>query len=214
MFAEVKAYTEKYNITLVAVTKTRNSEEIMNLYRQGQRHMGENRVQELMTKKDSLPQDIKWHLIGHLQSNKVKYIASFIHLIHSLDSLDLYNAIQKEAIKNDRTLDVLLQFHVATEETKFGLSYEEAMELVNYHIKLQGTRVRIKGVMGMASLTNDQVQIRKEMATLKGYFDRLKNEFFREDDAFREISMGMSSDYRIAAEEGSTMVRVGSLLFS
>jgi pyridoxal phosphate enzyme (YggS family) len=214
MFSEVKLYTETHGVQLIAVTKTRTVGEIMALYNQGQRHMGENRVQELLAKKENLPDDIHWHLIGHLQSNKVKYIAPFVHLIHSVDSLDLYQTIVKEAEKAGRTIDILLQFHIAREETKFGLSYTEAEEIVTFHTNPKKTVVRIRGVMGMATLTEDEAEIRKEFSVLKSYFDRLKTGFFTDDDSFREISMGMSSDYRIAIEEGSTMVRVGSLLFS
>ena len=213
MFADVKQYTVQHGVQLIAVTKTRSIDEIMTLYNQGQRHMGENRVQELLAKKDNLPGDIYWHLIGHLQSNKVKYIVPFMHLIHSVDSLDLYKTIAKEAEKVGRTIDILLQFHIAQEETKFGLSLEEAEEIAIYHTTQQIISVRIRGVMGMATLTDDETQIRKEFATLKQYFDRLNSGFFEADDNFREISMGMSSDYQMAINEGSTMVRVGSLLF-
>jgi PLP dependent protein len=213
MFEEVKSYTETHNVRLVAVTKTRSLDDIMKLYQAGQRDMGENRVQELLSKKEQLPEDIRWHLIGHLQSNKVKYIVPFIHLIHSVDSLDLYQTINKEAKKAGRVIDVLLQFYIATEETKFGLDYEEALEIVSYYQKNTENFVRIIGVMGMASLTENENQVRKEFSTLKTYFDRLKESYFKEDVSFREISMGMSSDFKTAIAEGSTMVRVGSLLF-
>lgn len=213
MFAEVRSHAESRGVQLIAVTKTRTPEEIMVLYNQGQRHMGENRVQELLAKKDQLPDDICWHLIGHLQSNKVKYVVPFVHLIHSVDSLDLYKTIAKEAEKVGRTIDVLLQFHIAKEETKFGLSYAEAEEIVKFHQSWEKPGINIRGIMGMATLTDDQAQIRQEFATLRQYFDRLQSAFFGNDHRFSEISMGMSSDYRIAIEEGSTMVRVGSLLF-
>lgn len=213
MFAEIRSHAESRGVQLIAVTKTRTPEEIMVLYNQGQRHMGENRVQELLAKKDQLPDGICWHLIGHLQSNKVKYVVPFVHLIHSVDSLDLYKTIAKEAEKVDRTIDVLLQFHIAKEETKFGLSYEEAEEIVKYHQSWEKPGINIRGIMGMATLTDDQAQIRQEFATLRQYFDRLQSAFFENDHLFSEISMGMSSDYRIAIEEGSTMIRVGSLLF-
>lgn len=213
MFAEVRSHAESRGVQLIAVTKTRTTEEIMVLYNQGQRHMGENRVQELLAKKDQLPGDICWHLIGHLQSNKVKYVVPFVHLIHSVDSLGLYKTIAKEAEKVGRTIDVLLQFHIAKEETKFGLSYEEAEEIVKYHQSWEKPGINIRGIMGMATLTDDQAQIRQEFATLRQYFDRLQSAFFENDHRFSEISMGMSSDYRIAIEEGSTMIRVGSLLF-
>lgn len=213
MFSKVKKYTEEHGITLVAVTKTRSLDDIMRLYHEGQRDMGENRVQELVSKQEALPKDIRWHLIGHLQSNKVKYIAPFVFLIHSVDSVDLYKTIQKEAKKIGKTVHILLQFHVAEEETKFGLSYVEAEEIILYHQSLEKKHVCIKGVMGMATFTDDQNQIRREFATIKRYFDQLKQNYFPDDASFREISMGMSQDYTIAVEEGSTMVRVGSLLF-
>lgn len=213
MFEEVKSYTESHHVRLVAVTKTRSLDDILKLYQAGQRDMGENRVQELLSKKEQLPEDIRWHLIGHLQSNKVKSIVPFIHLIHSVDSLDLYQTINKEAKKAGRIIDVLLQFYIATEETKFGLDYEEALEIVSYYQNNTENFVRIVGVMGMASLTENENQVRKEFSTLKTYFDRLKETYFKEDVSFREISMGMSSDFKTAIAEGSTMVRVGSLLF-
>jgi pyridoxal phosphate enzyme (YggS family) len=213
MFEEVKSYTETHNVRLVAVTKTRSLDDILKLYQAGQRDMGENRVQELLSKKEQLPEDIRWHLIGHLQSNKVKSIAPFIHLIHSVDSLDLYQTINKEAKKAGRIIDVLLQFYIATEETKFGLDYEEALEIVAYYQNNTENSVRIVGVMGMASLTQNENQVRKEFSTLKTYFEQLKETYFKEDVSFREISMGMSSDFKTAIAEGSTMVRVGSLLF-
>ena len=201
------------NVTLVAVSKTRSAEEILVLYNLGQRDFGENRVQELMAKKDVLPGDIRWHMIGHLQNNKVKYIAPFIHLIHSVDSLDLYQTIYKEAQKAGRTIDVLLQFHIAEEETKFGMDYKEAEETISAYLENKEKAVRITGIMAMATLTGDESRIRKEFGTLKQYFDQLKEKYFKDKTSFREISMGMSSDYKIAVEEGSTMVRIGSLLF-
>ncbi|MBK8621792.1 MAG: YggS family pyridoxal phosphate-dependent enzyme [Saprospiraceae bacterium] len=213
MFNDVKTYTEAHHVRLVAVTKTRSVDDILKLYQAGQRDMGENRVQELLAKKEQLPADIQWHLIGHLQSNKVKSIAPFIHLIHSVDSLELYQTINKEAKKAGRVIDVLLQFYIATEETKFGLDYREALEIISFHKNNTENFVRIVGVMGMASLTENETQIRKEFSKLKTYFDQLKEQFFANDSNFREISMGMSSDYKTAIEEGSTMVRVGSLLF-
>lgn len=213
MFEEVKSYTETHNVRLVAVTKTRSLDDIMKLYEAGHRDMGENRVQELLSKKEQLPEDIRWHLIGHLQSNKVKSIVPFIHLIHSVDSLDLYQTINKEAKKAGRIIDVLLQFYIATEETKFGLDYEEALEIVSYYQNNTENFVRIVGVMGMASLTENENQVRKEFSTLKTYFDKLKESYFKEEVSFREISMGMSSDFKTAIAEGSTMVRVGSLLY-
>lgn len=213
MFDEVKKYTEERQVQLVAVTKTRSLDEIMALYQKGHRDFGENRVQELVSKYEALPKDIRWHLIGHLQSNKVKYITPFIFLIHSLDSLDLFKAIDEKAKKAGKKVDILLQFHVAQEDTKYGLSWEEAEKIVLYHLTKEKSNVRIKGVMGMASLTDDELLIRKEFGLIHEYFQRLKSRYFTYDEDFHEISMGMSQDYKLAIEEGSTMVRVGSLLF-
>ncbi|MFZ1705409.1 MAG: YggS family pyridoxal phosphate-dependent enzyme [Saprospiraceae bacterium] len=204
---------DKKNVQLVAVSKTRTELEIMKLYEAGQRDFGENRVQELLSKKDNLPEDIRWHLIGHLQSNKAKYITSFVFLIHSVDSLDLYKTLYKEALKSERKISVLLQFHIAKEESKYGLNWNEAVELVEYHLQQSNNKVIITGVMGMATLTNDMGQVRREFATLNTYFQQLKKSYFNDEDSFCEISMGMSGDYKLAVEEGATMVRIGSLLF-
>lgn len=199
--------------TLVAVSKTKPNEAILRLYEQGQRIFGENRVQELVQKYETLPKDIQWHLIGHLQTNKVKYIAPFVQLIHSVDSLKLLQEINKQAAKNDRTIDCLLQMHIADEATKFGLSEAEAFDLLSAEAYSNMQHIRIVGVMGMATFTDDSTQVRNEFKQLKYIFNQLKQKYFAEKDYFREISMGMSGDYRIAIEEGSTMVRIGSLLF-
>ncbi len=201
------------NVTLVAVSKTRTAEEIMALYNESQRHFGENRVQELLIKQPNLPADINWHLIGHLQTNKVKFIAPFISLIHSVDSLKLLTTINKEAEKNSRVIDCLLQFFIADEETKFGLDLEEAFKILGSEVFRQMRSISIKGVMGMATLTENMDQIRGEFKSLKSIFEKLKQEFFLHDRGFCQISMGMSDDYKIAIEEGSTMIRVGSALF-
>ncbi|MCH2042945.1 MAG: YggS family pyridoxal phosphate-dependent enzyme [Saprospiraceae bacterium] len=200
-------------VCLVAVSKTKPQEDILVLYQEGQRVFGENRVQELVEKQAALPKDIQWHAIGHLQRNKIKYIAPFISLIHSVDSLRLLEEINKQAQKHDRIIDCLLQFHIATEESKFGLSIEEAQSLLKSDAYQSMQNVRICGVMGMASFVSDQVQIQQEFKTLKSYFDSLQTEFFSQEPAFKECSMGMSGDYELAIQEGSTMVRVGSLLF-
>jgi pyridoxal phosphate enzyme (YggS family) len=198
---------------LIAVSKTKPVEDILTMYHLGQLDFGENRVQELESKYEKLPKDIRWHFIGHLQTNKVKYIASFVHLIHSIDREKVLKAVNKEAAKNNRVIDVLLQFHIAEEDTKFGLNREEAQQLLEgENFKLM-QNVRICGVMGMASFVDDEVQVRGEFRRLKSIFDHLKANYFTDSDAFKEISMGMSGDYRIAVEEGSTMVRIGSLLF-
>lgn len=200
-------------VTLVAVSKTYAVEVVREAYNAGQRIFGENRVQELVPKHEALPKDIEWHLIGHLQSNKVKYIAPFVSMIHSVDSLKLLQEIDKEAAKNGRIISVLLQFHIATEETKFGLSMDEARELLSSEALKQMSHVQIEGVMGMATFSENTELVRSEFKNLKAIFELLKSEFFSESDAFKHISMGMSGDYRIAIEEGSTMVRIGSSIF-
>lgn len=200
-------------VTLVAVSKTKPNELILEAYDTGQRVFGENRVQELTAKYESLPKDIEWHMIGHLQSNKVKYIAPFVSLIHAIDKPKLLFEVNKEAKKNDRVISVLLQFHIAEESSKFGLDLEEAKELLSSSRFLELENVQIAGVMGMATFTDDENQVRNEFKTLKSIFDELKQEFFANSSAFKEISMGMSGDYRIAIEEGSTVVRVGSSIF-
>lgn len=200
---------------LVAVSKTKPVEEIMPVYHKGQRIFGENKVQEMVDKHEQMPKDIEWHLIGHLQTNKVKYIAPFVSLIHSIDSLKLLNEVEKQAAKNNRVINVLLQMHVANEETKFGLDQTELIELMDYYLSnpKNYAHVNIVGIMGMATNTNDTNQIRNEFKQLKGIFQFIKNSYFINKKDFAEISMGMSSDYTIAIEEGSTMVRIGSLLF-
>ena len=202
-----------YNTNLVAVSKTKPQSAILELYEEGQRVFGENRVQELVDKQDALPKDIQWHMIGHLQTNKVKYIAPFVHLIHSVDSPKILKEINKQAVKNDRTIDCLIQFHIAEEDSKYGFGLDEAMTFLKSP-EFQGLQnVRIVGVMGMATFTEDENQVRNEFRSLKEIFDLIKKAFFEEVDSFKEISMGMSGDYKIAMEEGSTMVRIGSLLF-
>lgn len=200
--------------TLVAVSKTKPNEAIMELYDHGHRVFGENRVQELVQKQEDLPKDIEWHLIGHLQSNKVKYIAPFVTMIHSIDSWKLLQEVNKQAAKNGRVIDVLLQFHIAEESSKFGLNIEEAKVILRSSDMESMQNVRICGVMGMATFTSDESQVRKEFKHLNFIFKALRAEFFPERESFKEISMGMSGDYQIAVEEGSTMVRIGSLLFS
>jgi len=200
-------------VTLVAVSKTKPVETLLEAYKAGQRHFGENKVQEMNEKQEVLPADIHWHLIGHLQSNKVKFIAPYVHLIHSVDSLKLLQEIDKQAKKNQRIIDCLLQFHIAEEETKFGLSLQEAEALISSQACAELNNVRIVGIMGMATFTEDQQQIRKEFRQLKQYFEHIKTNYFASFPYFKEISMGMSSDYSIAIEEGSTLIRVGSSIF-
>lgn len=201
------------SVTLVAVSKTKPLNMLEEAYAAGQRHFGENRVQELAEKQVALPKDIRWHMIGHLQSKKVKYIAPFVHLIHGVDSLKLLEEINKQALKHNRVIDCLLQFHIALEDTKFGFSFEEVQEMLNTETFYTLKNVRIVGVMGMATFTENETQIRQEFATLTNYFGVLKNNQFKFAPYFTEISMGMSGDYQLAVEEGSTMVRVGSSIF-
>ncbi|MBL4648601.1 MAG: YggS family pyridoxal phosphate-dependent enzyme [Aureispira sp.] len=198
---------------LVAVSKTKPKEAIQVLYDLGQRIFGENKVQEMVDKQEALPKDIKWHLIGTLQRNKVKYIIEFVSLIHSVDSFKLLKEINKQAKKVDRVVDCLLQFHIAAEQTKFGLSYEEGLALLESDSYKEMEHVRIVGVMGMATFTDDKEQVGREFETLKNYFKLFQQDFFADNKSFKEVSMGMSGDYEIALDKGSTLVRVGSLLF-
>ena len=204
---------KKANITLVAVSKTKPVEDILDLYILGQRNFGENKVQELVQKFEQLPKDIRWHMIGHLQTNKVKYIAPFVSLIHSVDSLKLLEEIDKQGKKNNRIIDCMLQFHIALEETKFGLDEKELSEILDSDAFKKFQNLRIVGVMGMASFVDDNEIIRQEFRKLKNIYDWLKSTYFLNVDYFKEISMGMSSDYEIAIEEGTSMIRLGSLLF-
>lgn len=201
------------NVKLIAVSKTQPLELLMEAYRAGQRLFGENKVQELVQKQQQMPADVEWHMIGHLQSNKVKYIAPFVRMIHSVDSLKLLEVIDKEAAKAGRVIDCLLQVFIADEETKFGLDEVELLALLDSESYRSMHHVRICGLMGMATNTDDEQKIRSEFKKLKQLFDEIKKQYFSGNDAFTELSMGMSSDYQVAAEEGSTMVRVGSLIF-
>ena len=200
------------NVTLIAVSKTKPISDLQEAYDAEQRIFGENKALEMRDKHQVLPDDIKWHFIGHLQTNKIKYIAPFVTLIHSIDSASLLDAVNKEAAKNNRVIDCLLQFHIAQEDTKFGLDMEEAKNMIESENFKKMNNVRIVGVMGMATFTDDVNQVRNEFKTLKHIFDTLKDNYFK-DDSFKEISMGMSDDYPIAIEEGATMVRVGSKIF-
>ena len=201
------------NAKLVAVSKTKPFEAIEELYQQGHRNFGENRVQELVEKYEVLPKDIQWHLIGSLQRNKVKYIASFVALIHSVDNFKLLNEINKQAQKHQRVIDCLLQFHIAEESTKAGMQLEDAVQLLAGKSIKALNNVRIVGVMGMATFTDNETQIRNEFRHLKKIFDELKHNFFSQEAYFEHLSMGMSGDYELALKEGSTLIRVGSLLF-
>ena len=199
-------------VTLVAVSKTKPPEDILELYNLGHRDFGENYVQELVDKVVQLPKDIHWHFIGHLQTNKVKLIAPFVQLIHGVDSLKLLKEINKEAAKNNRVIDCLLQIHIAQEETKFGLDEDELTQVIEQVDRLKFANVRICGLMGMASFTDDKNMVRKEFRYLKTIFDKYTNQEAA-GTKLQTLSMGMSSDYKIAVEEGSNMVRIGSLLF-
>ncbi|QKJ29700.1 YggS family pyridoxal phosphate-dependent enzyme [Mucilaginibacter mali] len=209
----LKKETDQYNVTLVVVSKTKPIEDIQQAYDAGQRVFGENQVQELVEKYEALPKDIEWHLIGHLQTNKVKYIAPFISLIQSVDSIKLLQEINKHALKNDRVIDCLLQIYIADEETKYGLSFDEAIELLRSEEYAELKNIRIRGLMGIATNTDNEKQIKEEFYELDTFFDGLSQSIFRKEDTFDELSMGMSSDYKIAMEQGSTMIRVGSTVF-
>ena len=213
MLTNILEDLKSYDAKLVAVSKTKSVTEILNIYNQGQRIFGENRVQEMAEKKDQLPDDIEWHMIGHLQKNKVKYMSSFVHTIHSVDSIELLKTINKEAKKHNRKINILFQLKIATEESKFGLSLEECMAIMNSEDLKLLNNIIVSGVMGMATFTEDKEKVRNEFKTLKASFDQLKATHFSEDNNFTEISMGMSGDYHLALEEGSTMVRIGSLIF-
>lgn len=200
-------------VQLVAVSKYQPVEAVLEAYNAGQRVFGENIVQELVEKEAQLPKDIQWHLIGHLQSNKVKYIAGFINLIESVDSLKLLQEINKQALKHKRVIDCLLQVYIADEDTKFGLDFDEVIELLRSEEFQALENVRIIGLMGIASNTDAEKRIRAEFEELKVLFEGIKLSYFRKEDSFKELSMGMSSDYKIAIDEGSTMVRIGSSIF-
>jgi len=200
-------------VRLVAVSKTKPIEDILEAYNAGHKIFGENKVQDLVQKYEELPKDIEWHFIGHPQTNKVKYIAPFVRLIHGVDSLKLLKVINNEAKKNNREVECLLQFHIAEEETKFGLTLNEAREILGSNEFKSFKNVIVSGVMGMATYTDNQEQIRNEFKMLNTIFNTLKIEYFSGVKKFTEISMGMSDDYQIAVEEGSTLIRVGSKIF-
>jgi hypothetical protein len=200
-------------VKLVAVSKTKSNESIMEAYGAGQRRFGENKVQELVRKWETLPKDIEWHFIGHLQSNKVRYITPFISMIHAIDSFKILKAVDDEAKRSGKVIPCLIQVHIATEETKFGFSPDEAIQLFQNREFTTLTNVTIAGVMGMATYTDDEDLISQEFFTLKLLFKKIKADFFQDDPNFCEISMGMSQDYHLAVENGSTMVRVGSSIF-
>ncbi|MFH1119175.1 MAG: YggS family pyridoxal phosphate-dependent enzyme [Bacteroidota bacterium] len=201
------------DITLVAVTKTRPVEILEQAYKIGLRDFGENRVQEIIEKQPLLPPDIRWHMIGHLQTNKVKFIAPFVRMIHSVDSLKLLEEINRQALKVNRTIDCLLQVHIATEESKFGLDEIEIRSLLDSDVFKSMANIRICGMMGMATFSDDLSLVRGEFSGLKLLFEEIKQQYFQQSDFFKILSMGMSGDYQTAIEEGSTMVRIGTALF-
>jgi len=213
MLKKILSDLEASKTCLVAVSKTKPQEQITALYNQGQRIFGENRVQELAEKHEALPKDIQWHMIGHLQSNKVKYMAEFVTMIHSVDNFKLLKEINKQAAKHDRVIQCLLQFKIAQEETKTGFDLDSAQAMLADDDFSDLKNIRICGVMGMATFTDLESQVRAEFQKLKQISEKLKSTYFKTDPHFSEISMGMSGDYKIAIEEGSTMVRIGSLLF-
>lgn len=200
-------------VTLIAVSKTKSNEEIMEAYDAGQRLFGENLVQEMVEKYEALPKDIEWHLIGHLQSNKVKYIAPFVSMVQSVDSLKVVKEINKHAIKHDRVIDCLLQIHIADEATKFGFDHAELIEMLRDEDFQSLQNIRIRGLMGIATNTENEKVIKEEFYELKMLFDGVKASFFRKEDSFDTLSMGMSSDYNLAIEKGANMVRLGSTVF-
>ena len=200
-------------VQLVCVSKFNPNESILEAYEAGERIFGESKVQELCGKYDSLPKDISWHFIGHLQSNKIKFIAPFVSLIHGVDSYKLLTEIDKQALKAGKVINCLLQIHIANEETKFGFSPEELLEMLEKNEWNSLRNIKLCGLMGMATYTDNKEQIRTEFRYLKTLFDTVKSTYFSEFSSFSEISMGMSDDYRLAIEEGSTLVRVGSSIF-
>lgn len=211
--ANIKNEIDQLGITLVAVSKTKPISDIQEAYDAGQRIFGENIVQELTEKYEQLPKDIKWHMVGHLQRNKVKYIAPFISLIHGVDSLKLLKEINKQAAKHERVIDCLLQVHIADEDTKFGLDHDEIIDLLRSDELSDLTNVRIVGLMGIATNTPSERVVKEEFYELKMLFDGIKQSFFDDSDSFAILSMGMSSDYKLAIEQGSTMIRLGSTIF-
>ncbi|MEJ7694543.1 YggS family pyridoxal phosphate-dependent enzyme [Daejeonella sp.] len=209
----IKDELKNTSVKLIAVSKTKPIESITEAYEAGQRIFGENMVQELVEKAEKLPKDIEWHLIGHLQTNKVKYIAPFITMIHSVDSIKLLQEINKQAAKHNRIIDCLLQIYIADEDTKYGMDFAETVELLRSDEFKELKNIKVCGVMGIATLTDNPRMISDEFYELKTFHAGLKDTFFRKDPHFDEISMGMSGDYKIAVEQGSTMIRLGSTLF-
>jgi pyridoxal phosphate enzyme (YggS family) len=201
------------NVRIIAISKTKTPAQILEAYGTGHRHFGENRVQELIVKAGMLPADIQWHMVGHLQTNKVRQIVPLVSLIHSVDSLKLLNVINSESLKINKIQDCLLQVHIAREETKFGFSEDELISILTSKEFAQFYNIKIAGLMGMATFTDNKSVVREEFRDLARIYKKVKEDYFRDRDNFRELSMGMSGDYRIAIGEGSTMVRIGTLIF-
>lgn len=210
---EIQNELKPVGVTLVAISKTKPIEDIQEAYNAGQRIFGENMVQEMVEKYEVLPKDIEWHLVGHLQTNKVKYIAPFISMIESVDSIKLLKEINKHAVKNNRIINCLLQIYIADEDTKFGLDHVELIELLESQEFAELENIRIRGLMGIATNTDNEKIIKEEFYELKMLFDGIKVSYFRKEDSFDTLSMGMSSDYKLAIEQGSNMIRLGSTLF-
>ncbi len=198
-------------VTLIAVSKTKPVEDLLKAYEAGQRDFGENRIQEMADKYDQLPKDIRWHMIGNVQGNKIKYMAPFVHLVHGMDKPKRFAELNKEAAKQGRVIECLLQVHIAKEETKFGFSYDEAMEFMSQDLGQQFPNIKLRGLMGMATFTEDESRIREEFHGLASFFRKTQDQF--EMESFNILSMGMSGDYKIAVSEGSTMIRVGQAIF-
>ncbi len=212
-FQQIKQELEQKKVELVAVSKTRSVDTIMNVYNQGQRIFGENRAQEMQAKAAELPSDIQWHFIGHLQTKKVKYIINDVHLIHSIDRVKLLEEVNKRAHAIDRVVDVLFQFYIATEEAKYGFNRDEIIDILQSNVLDEFQHVRLVGLMAMATFTGNEDQIRREFNQCSTLFQEIKTTYYPSNDDFHILSMGMSNDYKIAVEEGANMVRIGSLLF-
>lgn len=208
---QIKYYKSQLpeDVVLVAVSKTKPEEDLFEAYNAGQRVFGENKIQEMTEKWENLPKDIEWHMIGHVQSNKVKYMAEYVNLVHGIDRLKLIKELNKQAQKHDRTINCLLQIKIAEEGTKFGMDINDAEAILNKDFKKTYPNVNVVGFMGMATFTNDEEQVQREFKTLKSHFDRLS----KDHNSLKILSMGMSGDYKLAITEGSTMVRIGSAIF-
>ena len=210
---ELKAYTDEQGVGLVAVSKTKPVSQLMEAYQLGQRIFGENKAQEMAQKQPYMPADVEWHFVGHLQRNKVKTIVPFVSLVHAVDSTKLLKTINKEAAKHNRVIPVLFQVHISKDESKYGFSYEGLREEMRNLTNENLPNVAIRGLMGIATLTDDQNQVKGEFRALRQFFEELKSDYFKDDPGFKELSMGMTGDYKLAIAEGSTFIRIGSYIF-